>query len=488
MDNERRSVKTMLRELWGRLSGKKALRVGGYSVLASVIVLAIAVALNVLVNALPSSWTQYDTTSSQVFSISEQTEGVLAALEEDVTVYWVVQSGQEDETLGTLLDRYAALSSHITVEKRDPDVYPAFMEQYITGTIYNNSLVVESAERYTYVGYDSLYSYSYDSSYNYIVTFSGESELTSAIDYVVSDDLPVVYTLSGHGETELSTSFSSSIEALNVEVNSLSLIETGEIPEDADCLLILAPESDISADELSLIQTYLAEGGGLILITDPEHESGERPNLDALMESYGVTAEDGIVVEGDSGNYAFGTPVDLLPEYGSHEITSSLSSEGYYVLLPVAQGLTVSDELPDGVSVTELLTTSDSSYSKLSGYSMSTYDKADGDISGPFALAVAITADAEEGSSNIVWISSSYIIDESTDAMVSGGNTDLFLNSISWICGETEGIAIHAKTLSNEYLTMTSSQANMISTVLIVAIPVFVLVCGIYIYVRRRRT
>lgn len=119
---------------------------------------------------------------------------------------------------------------------------------------------------------------------------------------------------------------------------------------------------------------------------------------------------------------------------------------------------------------------------------MSTHDKADGDISGPFALAVAITADAEEGSSNIVWISSSYIIDESADAMVSGGNTDLFLNSISWICGETEGIAIHAKTLSNEYLTMTSSQANMISTALIVAIPVFVLVCGIYIYVRRRRT
>lgn len=99
MDNERKSVKTMLRELWGRLSGKKALRVGGYSVLASVIVLAIAVALNVLVNALPSSWTQYDTTSSQVFSISEQTEGVLAALEEDVTVYWVVQTGQEARRL-----------------------------------------------------------------------------------------------------------------------------------------------------------------------------------------------------------------------------------------------------------------------------------------------------------------------------------------------------------------------------------------------------
>ena len=488
MEAERKSVKAMFRDIRDSLSGKKALRVGGYSAAATVIVIAIAVALNILVNALPAGWTQYDTTSSRLFTISEQTEGVLAALDEDVTVYWIVQSGQEDSTLGTLLERYAALSSHVTVEKRDPDVYPAFMEQYISGTIYNNSLVVESAERYTYVGYDSIYSYSYDSNYNYTVSFNGESELTSAIDYVVSDDLPVIYTLTGHGETELSTSFSSSIEALNVEVNSLSLIETGEIPDDADCLLILAPSSDISSDELALIQEYLAGGGGLILVTDPEQEADSRPNLDALMASYGVSAEDGIVVEGDSGRYAFGTPVDLLPEYGSHEITSPLSDGGYYVLLPVAQGLTVSSELPDGVSVTELLTTTDASFSKAAGYSMTTYDREDGDTGGPFALAVAITAEAENGESSIVWISSSSILDESADAMVSGGNSDFFLNSVSWICGESEGISIHARTLSTEYLTLTSAQSRTISMIIIAVIPIAVLACGIYIYVRRRRT
>ena len=489
MEQERMSFRAALREFWERISGKKALRVGGYSVIASLIVLGIAVALNVLVNALPASWTQYDTSSAQLFTISEQTEGVLADLEEDVTIYWVVQAGQEDETLGTLLDRYAALSSHITVEVRDPDVYPAFMEQYITGTIYNNSLVVESAERYTYVGYDSIYSYSYDENYNYNAYFDGESQLTSAISYVVSEDLPVLYTLTGHGETELSTSFSSSIESLNVEVNSLSLIEEGTVPEDADCLLILAPESDISESELEAIETYLAAGGGLILVTDPEHTEDERPNIDALMASYGVTAEDGIVVEGDAGNYAFGTPLDLLPEYGSHEITSALSTAGYYVLLPVAQGLTVSDELPEGVTVTELLTTTDDAYSKVSGYSMDTHDKEEGDISGPFALAVAITAETQEDAeSNIVWISSSYITDENTDAMVSGGNTDLFLNCVSWICGEGEDLAIHAKSMSYEYLTLTSSQASTLSMVLIAVIPVFVLAMGIYIYVRRRRT
>ena len=489
MDSSRKSAKAMLRETWAKLSGRKALRVGGYSVLASVIVLAIAVALNVLVNALPASWTQYDTTSARLFTISEQTEGVLADLDEDVTIYWIVQSGKEDETLGTLLDRYAALSGHVSVEVRDPDVYPAFMEQYITGSIYNNSLVVESAERYTYVGYDSIYSYSYDSNYNYNAYFDGESEITSAISYVVSDDLPVVYTLTGHGEQELSTDFSSSIEALNVVVESLSLIEEGAVPEDADCLMILAPESDISENELEAIKAYLDAGGGLILVTAPEHTSGERPNLDALMAYYGVTASDGIVVEGDAGNYAFGTPLELLPEYGSHEITSPLSQGVYYVLLPVAQGLTVSGELPEGVSVTELLTTTDDAYSKVSGYSMETYEREDGDISGPFALAVAITDEIDdETESNIVWISSEYITDESADAMVSGGNMDFFLNCVSWICGEREGIAIHAKSLQSEYLTLTSAQASRLSIVLIAVIPIAVLAAGIYIYVRRRRT
>ena len=99
MEQERMSFRAALREFWERISGKKALRVGGYSVIASLIVLGIAVALNVLVNALPASWTQYDTSSAQLFTISEQTEGVLADLEEDVTIYWVVQAGQEDETL-----------------------------------------------------------------------------------------------------------------------------------------------------------------------------------------------------------------------------------------------------------------------------------------------------------------------------------------------------------------------------------------------------
>lgn len=114
-------------------------------------------------------------------------------------------------------------------------------------------------------------------------------------------------------------------------------------------------------------------------------------------------------------------PYYLLPELNSHSITAPLISAGYYVLLPIAQGLTISDDLPEGVSVESLLDTSASAYSKLDGYSMTSYSKDDGDIDGPFSLAAAITDASGEEESRIVWVSSSALLDDETNMRVSAG-------------------------------------------------------------------
>lgn len=47
----------------------------------------------------------------------------------------------------------------------------------------------------------------------------------------------------------------------------------------------------------------------------------------------------------------------------------------------------------DAEGVTELLTTSDEAFSKTAGYDLATYEKEDGDIDGPFALAVSIACE-----------------------------------------------------------------------------------------------
>lgn len=470
----------------------RSFRVGGYSVAATAIVLAIAVAVNVLANILPASLTQFDTTSNQLFTISDQTEKLLASLDSPINIYWIVQSGSEDSTLENLLNRYKSLSSQIHIEKRDPDVYPTFVQQY-TSSVYNNSLVVESGERYRYVDYYDIYEYVYDDYYYYYgyaseVNFAGEGALTSAIDYVVSDNIPKVYTLTGHGEGSISSAFSDAVDKENIEMEDLSLLTLEAVPEDAGCVMIYSPQSDISEIERDMLLSYLQTGGNLLLITDPPAEDSFA-NLDAVMEYYGVTAAEGVVVEANQNHYIWNAPYYLLPDINYHTITSPLTENGYYVLLPIAQGLLVGNAPRDTVSVTELLTTSSSSFSKIAGYGLNTYEKEDGDIDGPFALAVAVTETVDdETETNIVWVSSASLLDDQTNMQVSGGNQDFFLNSLSWMCEpEASSISIHAKSLSYEYLTIDSSTASILTIVIVGVIPIVYLGVGIYTWVRRKR-
>ena len=468
----------------------RAFKVGGYSAAATAIIIGIAVFFNILAGALPAAVTQFDITSSQLYSLSEDTENVLESLEEDVTIYWIVQDGQEDVTLERLLERYEAMSDKIDVIKRDPDVYPTFLTQYEITDVYNNSLVVESGENFRYVSYEDVYEYDYSSSsysYSYDTSFAGESVLTSAINYVISEDMPMIYTLTGHGEADTTSSFSSAVQNANIQTEDLSLITDGQVPDDADAVMIYAPESDISSEEKDILSDYLESGGNLILITDPMEE-GEFTYLRELMAGYGVTAEEGIVIEDDQEHYLMGAPYYLLPDLSSHEITRTLSENGYYVLVPIAQGLSLSSNLPDGVSVSELLTTSENSYSKVAGYSLTTYDKEDGDIDGPFALAVAITDTIDDDTeSNIIWVTSASLLDETTDQRVSGGNQDFFLNCINWVCDREESISIHAKSVNYEYLTIDSGSASTLIALMVVVIPLAYLAAGVYVWVRRNR-
>lgn len=468
----------------------RSFRVGGYSVAATAIVIAIAIAVNLFVNALPATLTQFDTTANQLFTISEQTEKLVSGLEEEVTIYWVVRSGYEESYVDTLLDQYKALSDQIKVVKKDPDVSPGFTQQY-TSYVTDNSLIIESGEKSRYVDYNDIFVLDYESYYYYgetIWSFCGESEVTSAIDYVISEDLPKIYMLTGHGESGMAATFATAVEKENIETENLSLLTEERVPDDADALLIYSPQRDISEEETAKIKEYLANGGKLILISDPPQD-GDLTNLESIMSYYGIVASEGVVVEGNQNYYFWGRPYYLLPELNSHTITSPLISEGYYVLLPIAQGLNVIDTGNALITATELLTTSDSAFSKIAGYDLQTYEKETGDLPGPFALAVHASEELDDGIySDVIWVSSASLLDEQTNELVSGGNQDFFLNMLSYLCEpEESNISIHAKSLTTEYLTMDSGTASILTILIVGVIPVAYLTVGIVIWVRRKR-
>lgn len=461
-------------------------KVGGYSFILAIVVLAIIIAVNVLVSAIPTTLTQFDISAAQLYSLTSSTKVVVNNLEKDVDIYWICQAGKENEVLEKLLNIYDDMSDHITVTKKDPDIYPTFAEQYTDDTVSNNSLVVECGDKYRFISFDDIYEY--DTSTYYTTgsvsqSFDGEGEITTAIDYVISDDLPQVYILSGHGEEALSDTFTSSLAKQNMEVvEDFTLLNVDEIPEEADAIIINAPTSDLSEDEVSMLEDYLDNGGHIVVLAGPQEEEA-LTNLNSLVEACGVTVNDGIVIEGSRENYAFNAPYCLLANIESSDITDALIDANSYVIVPIAQGLTVGSS--SKYTVTSLLTTSEEAFSKLAGYDISTYDKEDGDIDGPFTLAVSIENDND---GKMIWVGSSVMLDDTYNQYSSGANVDFIMNSLSWMVGESDAISIRSKSLDYNYLTISDSTANWIKICLIGIIPAMYLIYGLDEVLRRRKT
>ncbi|EOS68479.1 hypothetical protein C818_03829 [Lachnospiraceae bacterium MD308] len=458
-----------------------AFKGGSYSLAMTGIVLAILVVVNIFASVLPAAMTHYDISSTKLYSITSNTKVVVNALEKDVTFYWIVQADKEDDVIENLLAKYESLSEHIEVIKKNPDVYPTFADKYTSEEVPNNSLIVECGERSRFISYSDIYLAEESmSAYSSETSFDGEGAITSAIDYVISEELPKLYLLEGHGEAELSSVFSDQIKRENMETITFSLLNEDSVPEEADCVLIYGPTSDISVKEKELLSEYVKGGGKLMVLAGPLEE-GTLKNLYSLLEDYNVEATDGIVVESDREHYAFQAPYILLPEIGDSEITSPLIEENYYAIMPIAQGLKVQDT---SGAVTELLTTSGTAYSKAEGYDISSYEKEEGDADGPFALAVSIEC-GNDG--QIVWFASSNMLDDMYNSYSSGGNLDLGMNALSSLVGEREAVAIRSKSLSYNYLTISESTASLLKLIMIGGFPLVFLGAGICTVVSRRR-
>ncbi len=458
---------------------KIAFQNGSYSITVTVIVLAILILLNVLFNKLPSTITKYDISSSKLYSITSSTKVAVNNLDKDVTIYWIVQADKEDSVIENLLNKYESLSSHISVVKKNPDTYPTFTSTYTSDDVANNSLIVECNDKYRYISYSDIYLTDVDySTYSYTYSFDGEGALTSAIAYVSSDDVTKVYVLNGHGESELPSEFTKQIEKQNIETESLTLLNVDEIPSDASCLLIYGPASDISDVEASMLVEYLENGGKLFVCAGPVYDS-TLDNLYSILSNYGVSKSDGVVIESDHNYYTFQAPYMLLPTINDSDITSSLIEENYYVILPLALGLNIENS-----SVTSLLDSSDSSFVKVDGYNLTTYEKEENDIDGPFSLAVSVDT---SNSGKLIWFASNYFLEDVYNSYSSGANLNIAINAINDLTGKEDNLSISSKSLNYNYLTISDSTSSSLKTWMIGIIPAAFVIYGVLTVIERKK-
>ncbi|MDO5156669.1 MAG: GldG family protein [Eubacteriales bacterium] len=473
---------------------RKALRNGSYSVVLSIVVIAIVILLNKMVDQIPVKYTQFDISTGKLFTIGQETKDILGKLDQNITIYYITQNGNEDSNIEKLLEQYKANSKHIKVEKKDPIVNPSFTKKYAEEGVAENSLIVECGERNKIISYENIYASSIDyTTYQQSVTgFDGEGQITSAISYVTSDSLPKVYYVEGHNEVALPTAVKERIEKTNVELVSLSLLTSDGIPEDASGLLLNAPSNDYSNDEVQKIMDYLNEGGRVMVLSD--YVDRDLPNYHSILDHFGIEVVDGVVVEADQKHYVE-KPYLLVPNIEYSDVTADMTNGSQYVLISGSEGYRVKDEVGESIQTKEVLTTSDRAIVKTNPKEMKSYEKEDGDQEGPFAVAVTATetlAGDDQSSSKearVVAIASSTILEESLNNSVADGNFTLYVNALNWLVDQpdAQAVSIPSKSLEIQFLTVTAAKGILVSLIVCFVLPFACLIVGGVICLRRRR-
>jgi ABC-2 type transport system permease protein len=468
----------------------RTLRHGGYASLMIIVVIAIVVAVNLLVDQVP--W-KADLTQNRIFSLSEDTVRILTGLKTDVTVTTIGKPGQENPTIQEILKKYSLKSRHLLLQTVDPDKNPGWAKQYDTGGsgLREGALVVAGGKRFKTIPQFDLYSidYSNPNQQPQVTGLTVEQRVSSAIQYVTADRNPTLSVLQGHGESTLGAlGLSGAVENDNYEVRELNLLTVAAVPPDADVLLVISPKNDLSAEDAEKIRVYLSHGGRAAFFLDLPPMGTALPNLDDLLRSYGIAMKRLLVVEGDQNSIAFANPLFLLPKQQNHEILAPLQKAGLPLLLPASQAIETLPLKKRSLKIEPLLATTANSWGKPSYAKLASAAKDRGDVEGPFTLAVAVTDPAETAGgrdAKLVVVGSSGLLVREVAARAPG-NADFFMNSLGWMKERKDTITIRPKSIATFPLRINGLQSLLLSGLVVILMPLIVLGWGFAVWMRRR--
>lgn len=139
------------------------------------------------------------------------------------------------------------------------------------------------------------------------------------------------------------------------------------------------------------------------------------------------------------------------------------------------------------MSYETILSTSDTSFSKVNLTNLETYAKEEGDIDGPFAIGVAAVKTLESGDAAMVVYGSEQMFTDDANSMVGGANRVLFMNTISQFVNHEVSVSIPVKNYEVSTITIVQSQAVLLSVLVTIVLPVGCLILGFVIWFRRRK-
>lgn len=471
---------------------KNTFSFGAYSSVTVIIMIVIVVVANFAALQIPDSYREIDVTSQNLFSLTDDTKSVISSVTDDITIYFLADENDsdgttKDETVEKVLLQYANLSDNITLTYIDPLINSQFAKKYSDDSLSYSSVIVvnNTNERYKVVNYNDMFETEFDYTY-YTSTLTGydiEGQITNALQYVMlsSDSFMTAYTLTGHNESSLGSTFTELYTQFNITTSSLSLLTSESVPEDCELLIINTPTTDLTEDETNRIIDYIDNGGDILFIFG--YSDTEMPNFEKVLSEYGISVEDGMIMETSNTNLLAGYPeYYILPELGSSSIASSISNSGNVLAIMCAP---MTYETSDDVSIETILSTTDGAYTAVDP--TVSIEQTEDSLTGTFyiGLMATKTIDDETTSQAIVY-SCPYMFLDDVDAYVQGNNSKLFGNTLNAVSDiEVDYVTIPVKEV-DQNLSINVSICYLVLSVMLAAI-VVILVAGIATWVIRSK-
>ncbi len=451
------------------------LKKGGYSAAFIAIVIAIVVAVNMIAGLMPEHMKQIDVSGKNLYELSDTTIELLDNLQQDVTLYVVGDPTMLDERIQNIAERYGAASSHIKVENLDPVLHPSVLTDYEAE---DQTILVsceatgkkETIHFYDIVLYDQMAMYygQYQES-----EFDGEGQISSAIAMVTNESNKKIYTLEGHQEADLTDTVKDLLAKSSMEIDTCNLLTGNGVPEDADMILMYAPQLDLAEDEREMLSEYLHAGGQVMILAGPSEK--ERPNLNALTEEFGLTIQEGYLA--DMKSYYRNNPYYVFPTFETGSSILSGISSSTPALLVDAMGMTQTETLEDGVTVTPFLTTTDQ------GVLVKDENTQE---EGSYLIGAVATKNVDEVTGRLTVVTASSLIsDIVTQTFSNVSNLDIFMNAVTAGFDDVQNISVPAKSLAETYNTVLNGGTWGI--LFIAVIPIILVFTGLAVWMKRRR-
>lgn len=421
-----------------------------------------------------------DLTADSRYTLSSQTIKILKSLEDDVEVIAFYRSDERTrQAMFDLLEEYSYYSSKFKVRFVDPDRSPTEAVKHRV-----------SSYRTTLLKYGDKQE---------IVVTESENKITNALIKLISQETKVIYFVKGHGEKQVNSKrgdgyalVREAIERENHQVRELLLISSEKVPEDAAVLVISGPETNFLPAELKKITAFVEKGGRVLFMLDPGGANG----LVNYLSEFGFEVGNDLVIDTLSQVYGanYLTPV-VIQYHKDHPVTRGFELATFF---PAARSVHIKEAPAKGRY--DLAKTSDKSWTvtgELTDDAL-TFDS-DRHTRGPIsvvavaAVEVVLNEKKTEASQESMKTWGKILVVGDSDLVSNthlklAGNKDFFLNTLNWLAEEHVLISVRRREPGLTPLMLTAVQGKLVFWLSMVIVPSLVLVAGIGVTLRRRRS